>query len=212
MPPRPIRPDLSRVIALPAGKIPIRNPKWFVLLRPGLELTHGKPAPDLLRVPVKDAQLVLRGIIHLVADIAPTVPPTVVWVAGQDELLVLLDKTRIACAPGLVTISLLVQCDELRGEQRVDVAFAVGTPTQPKGLVMSTFDRVSANTLLADTWSGALTAFAWEALVTVAQQLAAGMGVDADKRPLVPGTIAADTNLLLIGAMARSRIAPAGAQ
>jgi len=165
-----------------------------------------------MRVPVKDAQTVLRGIIHLVADITATAPPTVVWVAGQDELLVLLDEVRIACAPGLVTISLFVQCEELRGDQRVDVAFAVGTPQQPKGLVMSTFDRVSANRLIADTWSGALTAFAWEALVTVAQQLAAGMGTDAAKRPLVPGTIASDTNLLLLGAMARSRVVPAGAQ
>lgn len=191
---------------MPGATIPIRNIDWFRTLAPGIRLPPGTVAPDLLRVPVKHAELVLRSVIHLVADIRADAPPTVVWVLGKDELLVLLDKTRLACAPGLVTVSLFVECDEVRGTQKVEVPFAVGSPTRPSGLIMSTFDRVAAPAPVADNWSASISAFAWEALVTLAQQLAAGVGNDASKRPLVPGTIAADADLLLVGAMARNAL------
>jgi hypothetical protein len=213
MPLRPDRPDTTRPdaadgrrLVLPGATIALTHTNWFQPLKPSVKLRPGTLAPNMLRVPEADAQAVLRGIIHLVADIRAGTPPTVVWVAGQDELLVYLDRTRITCAPGMITIALVVACDELRGDQRIDVAFAVGTVQRPTGLVMSSFDRVQGPALIADTWSEAITAFAWEALVTIAQQLAAGTGKDAAGRPLVPALIAADKNLLLIGAMARNTI------
>ena len=220
MPPRPVRPvnptrpDFGNLtpIVLPGAVIPLRNTDWFRPLHPGIKLPPGRIAPDLLRVPVAAAQTVLRAIIHLVADIAADTRPSVVWVAGDNELMVLLNETRLTCAPGFVTLSLVVQCDEVRDTQRIDVAFAVGSPQRPTGLVMSTFDRVQGPAVITNTWSGSLTAFAWEALLTMAQQLAAGVGKDASGRPLVPGTIAADTNLLLIGAMARNNLIMAGGQ
>ena len=213
MPLRPDRPDTTPPtgattprLVLPGATITVPNANWFQPLTPNVKLRPGAVAPNMLRVPVADAQAVLRGIIHLVADVRADAPPTVVWVAGREELLVHLDGTRIACAPGLVTISLVVSCDEVKGDQRVDVAFAVGTLERPTGLVMSTFDRVQGLAVIADTWSESLTAFAWEALVTMAQQLAAGTGKDSAGRPLVPALIAADKNLLLIAAMARNNI------
>jgi hypothetical protein len=220
MPPRPVRPvDPTRPpvgnltpIVLPGAVIPLRNTDWFKPLHPGIKLPPGELAPNLLRIPVKDAETVLRGIIHLVADIAADTRPSVVWVAGNDELLVRLDQTRLTCAPGFITISLFVECDEVRDTQRIDIAFAVGSPQRPTGLVMSTFDRPQGPAAITNTWSASLTAFAWEVLVTTAQQLAAGVGRDASKRPLVPGTIAADTDLLLIGAMARNNLVLAGGQ
>ncbi len=213
MPLRPDRPDITPPtgaiaprLVLPGATIALPNANWFQPLTPNVKLRPGAVAPNMLRVPVADAQTVLRGIIHLVADIRADAPPTVVWVAGREELLVYLDRTRIACAPGLVTISLVVSCDEVKGDQRVNAAFAVGTLERPTGLVMSTFDRVQGPAVIADTWSESITAFAWEALVTMAQQLAAGTGKDAAGRPLVPALIAADKNLLLIAAMARNNI------
>ena|SRR5688572_22715984 len=213
MPLRPDRPDITppdraaeRRLILPDATIALPNADWFELLKPNVKLRPGAVAPNMLRVPVADAQKVLRGIIHLVADIAAGTPPTVVWVAGREELMVYLDRTTITCAPGMVTISLVVTCDEIKGDQRVDLAFAVGTLQRPTGLVMSTFDRVQGPALIADTWSESITAFAWEAVVTMAQQLAAGTGKDAAGRPLVPALIAADKNLLLIAAMARNNI------
>ena len=217
MPPRPVRPDRTRPIdintrpiVLPGAIIDVRNPDWFQPLLPSIKLPPGSIAPNLLRVPVADAQTVLRGIIHLVADIAPSTEPNVVWLAGDDELHVLHDQTRLVCAPGFITLSLFVTCDEVRDTQRIDVVFAVGSPARPTGLVMSTFDRVQGPAVITNTWSGSLTAFAWEALLTTAQQLAAGVGKDASGRALVPGTIAADTSLLLIGPMARNNLAWAG--
>jgi hypothetical protein len=206
MPKRTTAATALREITLPGATIALRNVDWFTTLTPGLKLAAGAVAPSVLRVPVRDAELVLRRLIHLVADIRADSPPTVVWVLGKDELLVLLDKTALACGPGLVTISLFVSCDELRGIKRVDVPFAVGSPTRPSGLIMSTFDRVAAPAEIADTWSRPIIAFAWEALVTVATQLAAGVGRDSAKRPLVPATIAADRSVLLIGAMARNAL------
>ena len=117
-----------------------------------------------------------------------------------------LDRTRIECAPGLLTVSLVVHCNEVKGDQRVDVAFAVGTMERPTGLVMSTFDRVQGPAIIADAWSESITAFAWEAVVTMAQQLAAGAGKDSAGRPLVPALIAADKGLLVIAPMARNNL------
>lgn len=213
MPLRPDRPDITppnaaieRRLVLPGATIALPNADWFEQLKPNVKLRPGAVAPNMLRIPVADAQKVLRGIIHLVADIPAGTPPTVVWVAGREELLVYVDRTSIACAPGMVTISVVVRCDEIKADQRVDVAFAVGTTERPTGLVMSTFDRVQGPALIADTWSESITAFAWEAVVTMAQQLAAATGKDAAGRPLVPALIAADKNLLLIAAMARNNI------
>lgn len=212
MPPRRVRPDIespqgvARQLVLPGAVVALKNTDWFQPLRPDAKLPPGTLAPDTLRVPVDHAQAVLRAIIHLVADVPADAPPTVVWVAGHDELLVYLDRTRIACASGIVTISLFVTCDEIREDQRIDVAFGVGTSKRPAGLVMSTFDRVQGPSVITDTWSGSITAFAWEALVTMAQQLAAAAGKDAAGRPLVPATIGAEPRMLLVGSMARNNL------
>ena len=213
MPLRPVRPDIvqpgaadAKRLVLPGATIDLSNADWFEPLKANVKLRAGAVAPNVIRVPAEAAQRVLRGIIHLVADIAATAPPTVVWVAGKDELLVYLDRTLIQCASGMLTISLVVHCNEVKGDQRVDVAFAVGTAQRPTGLVMSTFDRIQGPAVIADTWSESITAFAWEAVVTIAQQLAAAAGKDSAGRPLVPALIAADKGLLLIAPMARNNL------
>jgi len=182
------------------------NAEWFRPLAQDIKLTAGMLAPHTLRVPVAAANAVLRSIIHLVADIRADAPPTVVWTSGANELLVMLDRTRIVCAPGFVTFALFVACDQLRGVQRIDVAFAVGSKSRPTGLLMSAFDRVQGPAIIADTWSATITAFAWEALITTAQQLAGGVGKDSRGRALVAGSIAADTDVLLVGPMARHNL------
>ncbi len=190
-------------IILPGVTIKLPPFKWYKPLPPGVVVPPGTVSPQLIRVPERDAQRVLLAVIHLVADIRAEQPPNVVWTRGNDELLVLLDKTRMSCAPGLVTIGLTVQCEEVRGAQRIDVGFAVGRPDRPAGLVMSAFDRVQGNSWIAGAWSESLTAFAWEALVALAEQLAGGMGKDSRGRALVPGSIAAGDGALFIDPMAR---------
>lgn len=183
--------------------VPIANARWFKPVPATVNMTAGVAAPDLLRIPVKDANTVVRSVIHLVADIRADASPQVVWTQGEHELLVALDKTQLVCAPGLVTIAFVVSCDQVQGAQRIDILFAVGSAAKPAGLVMSTFDRVQGPLIITDHWSSPLIAFAWETLITTAQQLAGALGKDTRKRALVPYSIASETNVLLIGAMAR---------
>lgn len=190
-------------LVLPNVIVPIVNARWFKPVAATLKMTAGVVAPDVLRIPVKDANIVLRSVVHLVADIRADASPQVVWTQGEHELLVSLDKTQLVCASGLVTMALVVSCDQVQGTQRVDILFAVGSAAKPAGLVMSTFDRVQGPLVITDQWSEALIAFAWETLLTTAQQLTGALGRDTRKRVLVPYSIAAEANVLIIGAMAR---------
>jgi hypothetical protein len=124
-------------------------------------------------------------------------------VNGDSELLVRTAGIGLACLPGLVTISVPVGCDQLPAIATVEVPFAVGTEKSPTGLVMSTLGRPSGPDLVVDGWSGPLVAFAWEALVHLAQSLCGAVGSDAAGRPLIPAYIGADRNLLLLQPMAR---------
>jgi hypothetical protein len=191
------------IMTLPNVRVNLPRFDWFKPLPPDVVVPPGKVSPQLLRVPERDAERVLLAVIHLVADIRKEQPPNVVWTLGNDELHVLLDKTRLSCGPGIITIGLTVQCEEARGPQRMDVGFAVGRPDRPTGLIMSTFDRVQGNLAIANTWSESLTAFAWEAVVTMAEELSGGMGKDSRGRALVPGSIAADKGAIFIDPMAR---------
>lgn len=75
---------------------------------------------------------------------------------------------------------------------------------------MSSLTRPVGPDLVVDIWSTALIAFAWEALVHLAQQLCAAAGSDGAGRPLIPAYVAAARGILLIQPMARHRIASGG--
>jgi hypothetical protein len=108
----------------------------------------------------------------------------------------------LSCTNGLVRIRLDVACDQI-GRVSVIVPFAVGTAGAPTGLVMSTFSRVDGPAAVADVWSEAISAFAWEALLELARQLCAELGRDRRGRGLVPIDIGAAPKLLTVTAMAR---------
>jgi hypothetical protein len=109
-----------------------------------------------------------------------------------------------------VTIGLTVDCDQLAEPVTATVPIAVGRVDSPAGLVMSTFQRVQAPDLVADLWSEAITAFAWEALLELARRLCADMGHDAAGRALIPGGIAAAPDVLIIQPMARHDLSAIG--
>jgi hypothetical protein len=75
---------------------------------------------------------------------------------------------------------------------------------------MSTFERVDAPDLISGLWSEALTALAWEALLELAARLCAAVGKDAQGRPLIPASIAAAPELLIITPMARNDLSRIG--
>lgn len=190
---------------------------------------------DWLRLPTTDAQRLLRQVTRLVADLPRDSSGDVVWQSGADELLVLTDQVTLGLSPGLVTIGIPVGCDQLVPVGRraprtranatkstaatntrtatpepvteiVTVPLGVGTTKQVRGLFVSAFDRPVGPDAVTGTWADALTAFAWEALLTLAQHLAAEAGKDRRGRPLAPGAIAAEQGALLVKPMARNEV------
>ncbi|HZC25838.1 MAG TPA: hypothetical protein VE287_02370 [Actinopolymorphaceae bacterium] len=186
--------------------VAVRDTAWFRRIDREVSLPPGTPAPQLLRVPAPEAQRILRTTVRLVADIPRGSSPDVVWVDGGSELLVHTAAIELSCLPGLVTVTLRVRCDQLREDAPIHVPLGVGTAKTPTGLVMSTLARPDGPDLVIDVWSAALTAFAWEALVHLAQSLCAASGADATGRALVPGYIGAERNVLLIQPVAPHQI------
>jgi hypothetical protein len=176
---------------------------WFKRLSRRIQLPPGAPAPNLLRVPTGDAQRILRATVRLVADIPPGSSPDVVWVLGAGELLVHTAEIGLSCLSGQVTVSVLVGCDQLPEPGQVEVPFAVGTEEAPTGLVMSTLARPAGPPLVVEAWAGSLVAFAWEALLHLAQQLCAEAGKDGAGRVLVPASIGAGDGVLFVQPAAR---------
>lgn len=187
--------------------VAVRDNSWFRRLDRRIRLDAGKPAPDILKVPAGDAQRILRQTVRLVADLPRNSSPDVVWVQGASELLVRTATIGLTCLSGLITITFSVGCDQVSDDAAVQVPLAVGTAESPSGLVMATLDRPIGPEPIIDEWSAALTAFAWEAVVHLAQSLCAAAGTDAAGRTLVPASIAAARGVLLIQPMARHRIA-----
>lgn len=159
---------------------------------------------DWVRVPgSKEVERLVRETARLVADLPVTSNRDVVWQAGASELLVRTDRLTVAVTTGLVSIGIPVSCDQLREEATVTVPLAVGTAQEVRGLFMSTFGTPEGPSVVTDVWAESLTAFAWESLLTLAQQLAAQAGRDPRNRPLVPVAIAAERGVLLVAPMAR---------
>ncbi|HEU4426505.1 MAG TPA: hypothetical protein VFR67_28530 [Pilimelia sp.] len=183
--------------------VAVRDNAWFKRLRRDLRLAPGVPAPDLLKVPAPDAQRILRTTVRLVADIPRHSSPEVVWVLGASELIVHTDRLGLSCLTGQVTITVPVACDQMPDGAEIQVPFAVGTENAPSGLVLATLTRPAGPAVVVDSWAGSLVAFAWEALLHLAQQLCAAAGQDGAGRPLVPAYIGASRNVLLVQPMAR---------
>ena len=140
---------------------------------------------------------------RLVADLPRDSSQDVVWTLGASELLVHTGRVTISMSSGLVTIGVPVECDQV-GATTVSVPLSVGTTKQVRGLFAATFDRPLGPAVVTDLWADALNAFAWECLITVAQQLAEVAGKDGQGRALVPAAIAADRGVLLVKPMARN--------
>ena len=180
---------------------------WFEPLESTVALPAGAAAPAVLRVPAPQAERILRQTIRLVADIPKGSTPQLVWVKGADELLVRTNDVSLTCDTGLVTFTVTVACDQLQEPARVTVPLAVGTAQIPTGLVMSTLSRPVGPALVVDAWAEPISAFAWEALVHLAQMLCAAAGSDASGRALVPAAIGAEPRVLLVQPAARHAFA-----
>lgn len=180
---------------------------WLKRLDVNLKLETGKPSPDLLSVPTKDAQRVLSETVRLVLDLPRNSTPLVVWTQGDSELLVHSDKTRISISSGVVTLKITAECQE-HGKRVIPVPIGVGTKQAPSGLVMSTFEDLEGPAELVATWSDAIIAFAWEGLLETARVICSEVGKDKRGMPLVPGSIGAASGQLLVQPVARYSLMP----
>lgn len=169
------------------------------------DIATGATSPEWLRVPTADAQRLLRAVARLVADLPRDSSQDVVWTLGASKLLVRTGGVTIGLATGLVTIGIPVECDQV-DQTIVSVPVAVGTTKQVRGLFASAFDKPSGPAAVTDIWADALTAFAWESVITLAQHLAAEWGRDRQGRVLVPAAIAAERGAFLVKAMARNEL------
>jgi hypothetical protein len=129
----------------------------------------------------------------------------VVWSAGASELLVHTGRTKLTCNLGIVQVQVVVTCDQVDGTSSVGIPFATGTEKETRGLFMATFERPSGPAVVVDVWSEALTAFAWECLLTMATHLSAAAGKDGEGRPLVPAAIGSARGSFLVLPMVRNR-------
>lgn len=159
-----------------------------------------------LRVPVAVVNRLLTSSARLVADLPQGVSGDVVWTRGDAELLVRTHKLSLACAPGLVLLSIAVACDQVPRGATVVVPLAVGSEERPAGLVMSAFARPAGPDVICSLWSEALTAFAWEVLLHLAQTLCGTTGKDAEGRALVLASIASARNVLVLQPVARNEL------
>jgi hypothetical protein len=188
----------------------LKDPSWLKVIRQPGRLTPGAVPKGQLSVPVGEAQQLLRAIVRFVVDIPADTSTVIVWERDGSELWVDVGTTTIACADGLVTIGVTVNCDELGKRTPVSVPIGVGSAQAPAGLVMTTFDRLDGPDLITARWSEAITAFAWESLVELARRLAAEIGKDRAGLPLIPGAIGAGRGVLLIQPMSRNDLSGLG--
>ncbi len=180
--------DLSRLRTMPTG----------------LRLKDRRTASQWLSVPVGTVNRMMPAVTRLVADLPTGTTPEVVWTSGSSELLVHTDEVRLAASTGLLQVGVTVECDQVPEPATVTVSLATGTADNPRGLFVSTFERPAGPALVVAVWADALTAFAWESVVTLADELAAAAGKDAQGRDLVPGAIAASRGAVQVLPMPRA--------
>ena len=129
-------------------------------------------------------------------------PGIVVWARGDDELAILVDDVGVTTADGAVAVDVPVRCDEV-GQATVRVRLAVGSDARPAGVVAATDERPFGPNEIIDVWGEALTAFAWQIVLTTAAKLADATGRDGDGAGLIPGALLATQGGLAVLTMAR---------
>jgi hypothetical protein len=126
----------------------------------------------------------------------------VLWEDGDDQLMVHVGKVFVSVRRGLVVVSIPVACDQT-GSATVQVPFAIGDEERPAGLLVATGSRPHGPAAVVDVWGEALTAFAWQTLLTVLTRLAFQAGTDKDATGLIPIAVEASDTGLNVRTLAR---------
>ena len=123
---------------------------------------------------------------RLAAEAVP--PQKVVWVDNGDAVLVHLDSTQVRLLDKTLLCSVDLETDQT-GRTPLVVVFAMGDPSDPAGLVVSTDQYPRGNGLLAARWGKALQAAVWASLLGLAQDHADERGLAARSIAVVRGQL-----------------------
>jgi hypothetical protein len=170
-------------------------------------LAAGEVGPDVI-IAAEQAQARFAASF---AQVAGAIPETrskdgrVVWVRGDDEVLVQAHGVRLIPRDGFILIAIPVYTDQT-GSTEVVVTFATGRPGAGVGLIMGTEPVPRGDALVVEAWGDELTAAAWETLISVVTAAAAEAGVDDDHEPLLPAVLAAGAAGLVVTPQARHSI------
>jgi hypothetical protein len=164
----------------------------------------GETAPDVVVSAADSHARLQRAFATAVAGTGGTTDdlPDIVWVDGDNELLVRPSKMRVVFRTGFALVGITVYTQQT-GDVEVVVPFALGTPDQPLGLIAATETTPRGPAAIVDAWGDPLIAAAWDALLRVARDTAAAAGVDDAHQPLAPIALAADRHGLTVTPQAR---------
>jgi hypothetical protein len=170
-----------------------------------------KLCPDVLPPPTPKPGGLSDPIVIETGDLEPLIQ-TALQTTAADEVLLLTDaesellvdpaRTRVLTTEGLVLVVLAVECDQT-GPAEVTVPFATGTESRTTGMILATEQTPRGPELLTGRWGPALTALAWEALLSVTAGLTRHAGTDLDTAPLIPGALLATRNGITVLPQAR---------
>jgi hypothetical protein len=164
-------------------------------LLPPEPLPQGQSGARIELTP-KDVTGVLRTAM------SPAKNKSVLWVDGDNELLVETSKVDVQFNDGLAVVKIPVRCDQA-GRVTVLVPFAIGSSKREAGMLAATETQPRGPEEVTSVWGEALTALAWRSLLQVVTALSAESGQDVDGAGLIPIAMSASENGLSVLTMAR---------
>lgn len=132
------------------------------------------------------------------------VAQSVLWNDGTNRLIVQLDDPEVRIGSAVIDVALTVRCDQI-GQDRVTCTFVTTPLERAAGFVWATESRPRGPAVVVEVWGETLVALVWRSLIEIASLAAATRGDDAAGRPLVPSTVVATPDGLLVVPMAAHR-------
>ncbi len=177
-------------------------------LLPNRPLKVGRPGATLPLAATALGNLVRLAAAQNFAD--PTSEPDpdtasepVIWDDGTNELLVYPEKVETELDDGIVRVTVPVETDA--GSAKMVVPFAVGSEKRVTGLIAAAPDRPLGDPLIAEIWGEALIAFAYKALLEVADNIAGASGRDVFNDRLIAQGLAVRDGALVVQSQAAFR-------
>ena len=157
----------------------------------------------------------LAGLVRIAAARRPDGPSggarddgAILWDDGSSQILIQGGKLRTEIGDGIVRIVIPVETDA--GATEMTVPFAVGSEKRVTGLIAAAPDRPAGDPLIAEIWGDSLIAFAYGALLDVADSLAGASGRDTDNDRLVARGVSVQGGAFVIQSQAAFRYKRSG--